>query len=204
MSTRRYPVIFLLPRPEKSSRLILIFRPFMMIPVVFWGALYGFVAQMVGVISFWAVLILGSYPQTLWEFCERYFRFNMQINAYSSLLTDVYPSFNGKPDNGYPVRVQLERPERSSRLYALFRFLLLLPQVFFAIGYGLVIGFVYMVLFWVVLFIGRIPDGFWGLISRYFIWSSRLTAYSMLLVDEYPPFNGLQPLSSEEEVFGRF
>ena len=175
----------------------------MLLPLFFWSALYGFVAQFVGFLGFWAVVFAGTYPRSMWEFSVRYFRFSMQINAYWSLLTDVYPPFNGKEDNGYPVRVLIERTERMSRLNALFRLLLLVPQFIFGIGYSFILGFVSFALFWVVLFIGRIPDGFWGLIVRYFIWSSRLNAYFLLLVDEYPPFHGLQPMSTSESFTGR-
>jgi hypothetical protein len=191
-----YPVLFKIPQPEATSRLLLFIRPFMMIPLAIFGAFYGMAANVVLFLAWWAILFTAKYPRSMWDFSTRYFRFNTQLNAYSMMLCDVYPPFNGGEDNGYPVRVLFEYPERMSRLHLIFRFLLLLPQFFFAIGYGFVSGFVMFANWWAVLFLGRIPDSFFGWISRYMVWSSRLNAYILLLVDEYPPFHGLQPLSA--------
>ena len=193
-----YPVLFKIPQPEATSRLLLFFRPFMMIPLAIFGAFYGMAANVVLFLAWWAILFTGKYPRSMWDFSTRYFRFNTQLNAYSLMLCDVYPPFNGGEDNGYPVRVLFEYPERMSRLHLIFRFLLLLPQFFFAIGYGFVSSFVMFANWWAVLFLGRIPDGMFGWISRYMVWSSRLNAYILLLVDEYPPFHGLQPLSAAD------
>ena len=193
-----YPVLFKIPQPETTSRLLLFLRPFMIIPVAIIGAFYGMAAQLVFLLAWVAILFTGRYPESLWEFSTKYFRYSVQLNAYAWMLTDVYPPFNGQEDNGYPVRVLFEYPERMSRLHLIFRLLLLLPQFFFGMGYGFVLSFVFIATWFSVLILGRIPDGMFGMLSRYFIWSSRLNAYLTLLVDEYPPFHGLQPLSASD------
>jgi hypothetical protein len=192
-----YPVVFLVPRAEKSSRLLMIFRPFLMLPVSLFMLPYGFAAMIVTGIAFWAIIIIGRYPSSMWAFAERYFRFLTQLDAYSYLLTDRYPPFNGRSDNGYPVKALAMYPDKMSRLMVFFRGLILFPHFFFSAGYGFVTGITMFLNFFAVLFTGRIPDSFWKIILGYFVYSSRLRSYMLLLVDEYPPFHGTQPLSAE-------
>jgi hypothetical protein len=201
-SSTLYPVIFRIPRQEKSSRLLLLFRPFMLIPLGIWSGLYGIAAGFVMFLAFWVILFTGRFPMSMWEFTERYFRLRIRINAYSMLLNDTYPPFNGR-EGGYPVETQLVYPESLSRLTVFFRFLLCFPHFIYIMVYSYGYAFVAFLNFWVVLFAGRIPDGFWGFIMRYFVYSSRLSAYMMFLVDEYPPFNGRQSIVAEEEFMVR-
>jgi hypothetical protein len=197
-----FPVIFFLPRPKRSSRLLLLLRPFMLIPLGIWQMLYGFVAGAVMFAAFWVIVITGRYPYSMWGFVERWYRFLTQIDAYTYLLTDVYPPFNGRETSGYPVRMRLQHPDRLSRLTVFFRPLILFPQFVFSALYGFWFGIIFALNFWAVLFLGRVPDAFWNVISGYFIYSSRVRAYAMNLVDEYPPFHGRQTKATELEFGG--
>jgi hypothetical protein len=165
---------------------------------MFFGMFYSLAAMVVLFVAFWGIIFGGRYPRKLWDYGARFFRYNCRVNAYGSLLTDAYPPFHGKEEGLYPVRTQLNYPVKSSRLQALFRGVLIIPQLFYGAGYSFVVMFIYLAVFIAVLFAGRIPDGFWRSITRYFVWSSRLNAWSLLLTDEYPPFHGLQPLAVGE------
>ena len=46
----------------------------------------------------------------------------------------------------------------------------------------------WVVVQWVILFVGRFPRGMWDLVAGYVRWSTRVTAYAFGLVDRYPPF----------------
>lgn len=194
-----YPALILTSRPERSSRLLLFLRPFMLIPHLFWAMLYGFAAQIVLFLSFWAIVFTGSHPESLWNFLCGYFRYASRVNGFGQLLTDTYPPFHGNDDTAYGIRISAQRPERMSRLNVFFRFLLVLPHIFFALFYSIGVGFILCVTFFAVLFTGRIPPSLWGILFRYFVYNSRLNAYTLLLVDEYPPFHGEQPLAAEVE-----
>lgn len=193
-----YPVILTIPRPEKTSRLKMIFRFFLMIPVLVFGWLYSIPVCFVMFVAFWAILITGMYPRNMWDYVSRYFRFSTNINVYYMLLTDVYPPFNGREETDYPVKIKLIYGERWSRLALLFRWLILIPHCFFVMGYSIGYMVIAFLNFWAVLFTGRIPDSFFAFFSRYCIYISRLNAYAYNLVDEYPPFNGYQPQSAKE------
>ncbi len=79
------------PELEGRSRASVFFRFILLIPVIivaiFWGILH-FLAM---IVSFFAVLILGRWPQGLLNFVVGVNRFNVRINAYGGLLTDKFP-----------------------------------------------------------------------------------------------------------------
>ena len=83
---RMYPAIFQLPRPERSRRLFLIFRPLLAIPHMVWAMLYGFVAGIIQFLSFWAIIFSGRHPKGLWSFV---------ITSYSIHYTKLYEALRG-------------------------------------------------------------------------------------------------------------
>jgi hypothetical protein len=196
-----YPVVFRIPRAEKTSRLLMLLRPFMLIPIGIWVGIVGMAAGFLGFLSFWAIIITGRYPRSFWEFNTRYLRRRIRVSAYTMLLCDVYPPFSGE-EGGYPVEMRIIYPESLSRLTVFFRPLICFPQFFFLMVFSWGYAFISFLTFWSTLVIGRIPDAFWNFLTRYFVYVGRLNAYMMFLVDEYPPFNGRQSIVAEQEFGG--
>ncbi len=194
-----YPAIFQLPRPERSRRLFLIFRPLLAIPHMVWAMLYGFVAGIIQFLSFWAIIFSGRHPKGLWSFLADYFRYSWRLQAWSMYLTDEYPPFDGNADRNYPIGVRLEHPSRMSRATVFFRLLILLPHGFYFIGAAFVYMIVQFLTWWTILFLGRMAEWQFAQASSFFIYTARLNAYMLYLVDEYPPFNGVQPRAAEEQ-----
>jgi len=192
-----YPALFLAPQPAVSSRLLLLFRPLLLLPHMFWALLYGLAAMLMQFCSFWAIMFTGRHPRALWRFLEGYMRYRTRLSAYAMLLSDRYPPFGGTGD-GYPVRMHIEYPVRLSRAAVLFRILLLFPHMFYGIGFAFVVGLVQLLQFWTVLLLGRMASWQYDWIHSWFIYSSRIDAYFLYLVDEYPPFNGQQPRAAAE------
>jgi hypothetical protein len=89
--------------------------------------------------------------------------------------------------NGAAVQVEIPRPERSGRLKMIFRGLLLIPQYIFAIPVFLIAAVLMLVNYFAVLITGR--AAFFGFLSGTLRYATRLTAYSYLLTDQYPPFS---------------
>ncbi|MFH1140494.1 MAG: DUF4389 domain-containing protein [Chloroflexota bacterium] len=95
----------------------------------------------------------------------------------------------------YPVRVEADYPERSSRPLALLGLLfwpkavLLVPHIvllFFlniAVFIAVVIGYV------VVLFTGKYPRGMFDLVVGVTRWQTRMTLWLSGTTDKYPPFS---------------
>lgn len=81
------------PALEGRSRLTIFFRLLLVIPhyvLLFFVGLAAFVAWVVG---FFAVLILGHWPEGLQRFVVGYLRWSLRVQAYYLLLTDEYPPF---------------------------------------------------------------------------------------------------------------
>jgi Domain of unknown function (DUF4389) len=89
----------------------------------------------------------------------------------------------------YPVRVDAERQDEYHRLLPLVKWLLAFPHyvvlVFLAIG----VFFVKIYAFFAVIITGRYPEGAFNYVLGVMRWSWRVTAYVVLLRDEYPPFS---------------
>ncbi|MBR9978892.1 MAG: DUF4389 domain-containing protein [Bacteroidetes bacterium] len=192
-----YPAIILLPQPDRSSRLLLLLRPVLAIPHLFWSLLYGLGAGILHFLSFWSIVFTGRHPKGLWNMLLSYFCYSVRLQAWMLWLTDRYPPFTGAASSGHPVAVRIVYPERMSRATVFFRMLLLFPHLFFVIGYTFLCAFVQFLTWWTILFLGRMTDWQYRYIASYCLYTLRLNAYILLLVDEYPPFNGAQPRAVE-------
>lgn len=199
-----YPAVFDIPRVERNSRLLLLLRPVLLLPFLPWGILYTLAMTAVHFIAWFAILFTGRHPHVLWDFLEGYFRFMATLSSYTLLLTDKYPPFVPGSAERPALRNRIDHPERVSRAGTLFRPLLLAPHFFFAVGYGAVFCVLFGITWWTVLLLGRMTDWQYRWLVSFFIYNARIRAYSLLLVDEYPPFNGAQPRAALEKFSPEF
>ena len=86
------------PEFEDRNRLTVFFRIILGIPLVIWVMLVWLVASFVIFLAFFAVIILGRWPQWMRDFVVKATRLSVQYNAYLLLLTDTYPPFGFTPD----------------------------------------------------------------------------------------------------------
>ena len=88
----------------------------------------------------------------------------------------------------YPVTVEIDYPERLSRWLIFVKWLLIIPNLFVLMLYGIAY-FVTLVIAWfAILFTGRYPRGLFDFAVGLFRWSLRVNVYLYLMRDEYPPF----------------
>lgn len=194
-----YPITVGVVYPEKLYRLSTFFRFFLLIPqmIVLW-----FVSMLAGIFlffSWFAIMFTGKYPKGLFNYVAGYLRWSTRVTGYSLLLTDKYPPFsmNGSKMQqqaatekvDYPITVGIAYPERLSRLSTFFRVLLLIPQnivlCFLEIAVFCLVFFVW----WIILFTGTYPVGFFDFVAGYLRWNTRVFGYTLLLTDKYPPFS---------------
>ncbi|MGW1913934.1 DUF4389 domain-containing protein [Streptomyces sp. NPDC002076] len=89
--------------------------------------------------------------------------------------------------------LDLPEPGRQRRWTVLLRWLLLIPQ-YIALLFLWIAASVVMVVGWfAALITGRLPEPIASFLTGYLVYSTRVTAYAMLLVDAYPPFAFLAP-----------
>lgn len=211
-----YPVAFKADRPEKLSRLTTFFRFFMAIPQVIVFFFVSIAGAVITFLSWWAILFTGNYPQTFFKFVTWWFRWDVRLTGYACLLTDKYPPFTGDSGVAYPVTVDVETPGKLSRLTTFLRLPIAPSPVFSAgqwrlswwsaqIGWpmtipqdivlfflGIAAAVILFLAWWAIVFTARYPKVFFDYITWYLRWSVRVSGYTYLLTDKYPPFSGAE------------
>jgi hypothetical protein len=184
-----YPITYEADFNPTPNRWTTFFRLLLAIPwfivATFWGILFIFTHLFAWV----AVVILGRYPQWLYEFNSGVIRFGMRVSAWVGLQTDVWPPFGLNDDPSYPIRVNFPPPaERQSRLKAFFRFLLAFP-VLFILSYGTsyVTQLLALVAWLTIVFRGYMPQWIFDSLTHLYSFQARVLGYIALLTDDYPP-----------------
>jgi hypothetical protein len=184
-----YPVNYEADFKPAPNRWTTFFRPILAIPwmivAVFWGILFIFTH----VLAWIAIIILGRYPQWLFDFNGGVVRFVVRTSSWTYLQTDEWPSFGLADDSSYPVRIRIApRPERQSRLKALFRLVLALP-IAIVVSYGsrfVLLGF-FVVAWLTIVFRGYMPQAVHNGLAYVNGLDARVYGYIAFLTDEYPP-----------------
>jgi len=181
-----YPITLEVDYLERQSRWKTLLRLFLAIPVLIFAALLLSAAYGIAIATWIAILVRGRIPGWLFEFQVKLIDWQARAIAYTFLLTDTYPAFEG----AYPVRFDAAYPERLARWKVLiWKYITALPHTvvlqFLWIGalFSIVIGW------FAVLFTGRFPRGLHGFVVGVGRWNLRVQGYVLSLTDEFPPFS---------------
>jgi hypothetical protein len=184
-----YPISYEADFNPTPNRWTTFFRLILAIPwfivLAFWLILFAFTHLFAWV----AVIVLGRYPQWLYEFNSGVVRFTIRASAWVYLQTDVWPPFSLGDDPGYPIRVNFAPPaERQSRLKAFFRAILVLP-VLLVLAYGTtyIQQLAALVAWLTIVFRGYLPEGVNNMLTFVNSFHARVFGYLALLTDDYPP-----------------
>jgi len=102
--------------------------------------------------------------------------------------------------SSYPVRYDVEYPERLSRLLIFVKWLLVIPNAIVLYVLALVAYLLTVVAWFAILFSGRYPQGLFNFVVGFYRWNTNVSAYILLMRDEYPPFTmeaGRYPVTFE-------
>lgn len=217
-----YPVSYSIQRPDRYNRLTVLFRLILVIPqyIVLFG--FPFVAfqalfdsdspvrpllQLLSYVSltsvlyilvflaWFAIIFTARFPDSFMRICLAIFRWEQNVIAYMALLVDGYPPFATGP---YALQLEVISPERHNRLTTFFRFILVIPHAFVLFFLGIAAEVVAFLAWFAILFTGQYPRSLYDFTLGVARWSARVSAYTFLFVDDYPPFS----LSEEPEVQG--
>ena len=183
-----YPIAYQADYVRERNRLTTFFRLILAIPWIIVAYIYEIAVAVVVIIAWFALVILGRYPQWAYDFNAGALRYFTRFFAWGYLQTDQFPPFGIGPDPTYPVRLQVApRAEKQSRLKALFRIFLILPLI--VVQYA--INFIHLgaaVVAWLtIVFRGYQPAGIHNALAFANGWHARTFGYLLLLRDEYPP-----------------
>jgi hypothetical protein len=183
-----YPVRYEADHVEKHSRLTTFFRGLTAIPAALLTVLYLFGAYCAVIVAWFAIVFTGRYPEGIYKFVAGAVRNSTRLNAYSYLVTDRYPPWNGEPDDSYPVRIHIDPPlESYSRAKAFFRSILAIPVMIIAYAFGLLIGVIGLCAWVVIVITGKMPKGLQDLIDMSLRYTTGASAYYFLLTETWPP-----------------
>jgi hypothetical protein len=183
-----YPVTFEVEYPERLSRGLIFVKWLLAFPHWLILNVFGSLVFFTTAISWFVILFTGRYPRGLFDLAVTYYRWSARTAAYVALLRDEYPPFGG--DNPeYPVRLDIEYPERLSRGLIFIKWLLAFPHWLVLSLLGLVAFAVYVIGWFAILFTGRLPRGLFDFLVGYGRWYMRALVYVYLMRDEYPPFS---------------
>jgi len=195
-----YPISYEADFNPTPNRWTTFFRIILAIPwlivAVFWALLFS----ITHFIAWIAIIILGRYPQWLYEFNSGVVRYEVRLAAWFYLQTDAWPPFGLSDDPSYPIRVNIAPAAASqSRLKALFRLILALP-VAFVVAYGtrLVLSAIGFIAWLTIVFRGYLPEAVNNALTFCNGFDARVLGYIAILTDDYPPIgiekaNGLPP-----------
>jgi hypothetical protein len=183
-----YPLVFDVEYPERLSRLLIFVKWLLALP--HWIILYGLgvLAGAITFVAWFAILFTGRYPRELFDLVVKSWRWQANVAAYVGLMRDEYPPFSWE-EGRYPVRFQVEYPERLSRLLIFVKWLLALPHYIVLFLLGLAAYLAWIVAWWAILITGRFPRALFDFLVGLGRWNWRVQAYTNLLRDEYPPFS---------------
>jgi hypothetical protein len=167
------------------------------------------------IVAFFAILITGRYPRSIFDFNVGVLRWAWRVDFYSygALGTDRYPPFTLAPVPDYPAHIEVQYPEQLSRGLVLVKWWLLAIPHYLILGVFLGGGWsawnggwdsdgeqwrggggpgliALLVLFAAIalLFTTRYPRGIFDFVMGLNRWAFRVGAYAALLTDVYPPF----------------
>lgn len=87
------------------------------------------------------------------------------------------------------LELDIEYPQRLSRWKIFVKWLLAIPHFIVLSIFNMLVSIIVFVVWFVILFTKRYPEGAYKLVLTYMRWTANVNAYVMLQRDEYPPFS---------------
>lgn len=196
-----YPVRYEADYVREPDRVSTFFRIVVVIPWLIVAVAYSIAVTVTALIAWFAILIVGRYPQGLYDFNSGMLRFFTRVNAFAYLQTDRWPPFGLGEDDAYSVRAKIApRAESQSRLKVLFRLILALPLLLVTQAISLLLQGASLLAWLTIVFRGYQPEGVHYILAFANAWNTRFGGYLLLLTDAYPPVGEDPPKQSVEAI----
>ena len=201
-----YPVALDIEFPaDKRNRLTVLFRGILAVPVILLlemfinsSSTYSGDTSMQAIVSVGGFLFLPTlllllfrhrYPRWWFDFNVNLLAFTMRVMMYVYLLRDEYPSTEDRQALDLMV-VYPDAKQDLSRGMPLVKWFLMIPHYFVLAFLGIAVAFVTLIAWFAILITGRYPRGLFDFTVGTLRWTTRVSAYAILLTtDRYPPFS---------------
>jgi len=186
-----HPIRMVVTDDLHRTRLTVFFRVILSIPVIFWVALWGVVVLLAWIVAWFAAVFTAQVPDGVHRFMASWLRYRTHVYAYGLLIADPFPGFTGS--SGYPIDLEIDPPERQSRLMVFFRIILAIPALLLANILSQVSQLLAVFSWFVALVTARVPEGIRNFAAFALRVETQTLGYVMLLTQRYPSFNvGIQ------------
>ena len=183
-----YPVSYEASFNPAPNRWTTFFRIILIIPWLVVGALYLILLTFTHLFAWVAVIVLGRYPDWLYNFNSGVLRYMTRFNAFAYLQTDAWPPFGIGEEPDYPIRLSVApAAESQSRLKALFRLILAIPMLIVVYAVGAIHSGLAAIAWLTIVFRGYLPQAVNDAMSFVNGLYARVAGYVLLLTDDYPP-----------------
>jgi hypothetical protein len=183
-----YPVTYEADFNPAPNRWTTFFRIILVIPWFIVGVVYLILLSFTHLFAWVAVIVLGRYPEWLYNFNSGVLRYLTRFNAFAYLQTDAWPPFGIGEEPAYPVRLSVApAAERQSRLKALVRLILAVPMLIVIYGVGAIHSGLALVAWLTIVFRGYLPRAVNDAMTFVNGLYARVAGYILLLTDDYPP-----------------
>jgi hypothetical protein len=183
-----YPASIEISYPNEMNRWLPLVKWLLIIPHLVVLFFVGIAAFFVAIYAFFAVLFTGRWPRGAFDFLVGTLRWAYRVTVYAYLMVDPYPPFTLDDDPDYPVRLNIDYPERIANWRPLVHWLLILPYLFVAGVLLWLTGLLAVIAFFTILFTKQIPRGLFELMVPGLRWNLRGSAYAYFMSDRYPPW----------------
>ncbi len=191
------PPVVVQARIDDPRRWSWLYKWFLALPHVIVLVLLWLVLVVLTVVAWFAIVITGRYPRSLFDFNLGVMRWTWRVQLYAfTLSTDRYPPFTLGVVPDFPGQLDIAYPEELSRgLVWVKSWLLAIPHLvllgIFSGGAqtgGGLIGVLSLIAGVTIAVRRRYPESIFDLVMGLHRWSWRVIAYVALMRDEYPPF----------------
>jgi uncharacterized protein DUF4389 len=170
---------------EVRNRLTVAFRILLAIPHLIVSQVWGYLAQILGVVQWFIAVFTGQRNDGIWNMQRQWLDYNSRVTGYVGLLYDPYPAFGTDPGS-VPVVTGIEMEAAANRLTVGLRFLWMIPAVILGMIIGIGAFFVAIVSWFAIVITGTHPRGMWDFLHRAMKYTQQVQAYTLLMTDTYP------------------
>ena len=186
--TTTHPIRLVVNDDLQRTRLTVFFRLILAIPLFLWAVLWGVIALLAWIVTWFATLFMGQSPDGLHNFLGTFLRYTTHVRAYTLLVADPYPPFTGKQGT-YPIDLEIDPPQRQNRLTVFFRGILAIPALFLSNLLSQLNQLLAIFSWFIALVTGRVPEGIRNFAALAMRIETQTYAYALLLTGRYPSFN---------------
>jgi hypothetical protein len=167
-------------------------RALILVPHFLVLAMLGTLAGLLQFVVWYPVLLQNRYPQWGYDLVGGTYRYAARVSAYWLMLTDTYPPFWVKGE--HPVTVDYDETVSINPLWGIplfgiwLRGILAIPHYIVLALLAIGVWFVLLVSWIPVLIDGRMATWGYTMLGGLLRWTTRVTAYVLLLTSVYPPF----------------